>query len=104
MINAAEREFEESSKRAAAPAAEGLSGAAESAAAVAAAAAAVAAKGFGHTEADKPAAPPGDFEFRLDEVDKPTPMQKDTAMPGHADAASARRRGRSRPRISTSST
>ena len=89
MINAAEREFEESSKRAAAPAADGLSGAAKSAAAVAAAAAAVAAKGFGHTEADKPAAPPDDFEFRLDEADKPTPMQKDTAMPGHADAASA---------------
>ncbi|MEO8304161.1 MAG: FimV/HubP family polar landmark protein [Betaproteobacteria bacterium] len=71
MINAAEREFEESSKRVAAtakPATDGLSSAATAAAAMAATAAAVAAKSLGGA--------PDDFQFRLNDEDKPAPLGK----------------------------
>jgi pilus assembly protein FimV len=79
-INAAEREFEESAKRApaTAKASESVSGAAHAAAAVAATAAAVAAKGFGGTEATAKAAA-DDFEFTLEDGEKPAPMGKATA-------------------------
>ena len=82
-INEAEREFEESAKRAPAtakPASESLSSAAKGAAAVAATAAAVAAKGFGGEETAKAKAA-DDFEFHLDEGEKPAPMGKADAMP-----------------------
>jgi pilus assembly protein FimV len=84
MIDTAEREFEESTKRAAVtakPASEGPSGAAQAAAAVAATAAAVAAKSFGGAEAGK-AAPSEDFDFHLDDAAKPAPLGK--AAPGPA--------------------
>jgi len=75
-INAAEREFEESAKRAPATArtSDGVSGAAHAAAAVAATAAAVAAKGFGGKEAT--AKTVDDFEFTLEDSEKPAPMGK----------------------------
>jgi pilus assembly protein FimV len=75
-INAAEREIEESAKRAPATAraSESASGATHAAAAVAATAAAVAAKGFGGTEATAKAS--DDFEFTLEDGEKPAPMGK----------------------------
>ena len=80
-IDTAEREFEESAKRAAAKTTGSVSSAAQAAAAVAATAAEVAAKGFGGAGAGK-AAPAGDFEFHLDEAEKPAPLGK--AAPGPA--------------------
>src|SRR5262249_34513956 len=83
-INATEREFEESAKRApaTAKAADSVSGAAHAAAAVAATAAAVAAKGFGATEAAKAKAV-DDFEFTIEDREKPAPMGKASAEARH---------------------
>ena len=70
MIDAAEREFEESAKRTSATAkstTEIPGGAAKAAAVVAAAG--VAAKGLGRTAPEK--APPSSFDFKLDEATKP---------------------------------
>ena len=85
-INAAEREFEESAKGLAAaprPAAEGLGSAAKAAAVVAAAAAA--AKAMDRAE---PAAPSHDLEFRLDEGEKPAPLERPAAKPDKDEVAS----------------
>ncbi|HVN34900.1 MAG TPA: FimV/HubP family polar landmark protein [Casimicrobiaceae bacterium] len=79
-INAAEREFEESAKRApaTAKASESVSTAAHAAAAMAATAATVAAKGFGATEGAS-AKTADDFEFTLEDGEKPAPMGKAAA-------------------------
>ncbi len=72
MINAAEREFEESAKTLVPPAPQGAGGqgSAEKAAAVVAAVAA-AAKGVAPAESPPAAAPPlGDLDFRFDEGDR----------------------------------
>jgi len=89
MINAAEREFEESAKGlAAAPthAAEGLGSAAKAAAVVAAAAAG--AKAMGRAEAPPAEAPSHDLEFRLDEGDRPVLPDKPAAKPQKDEPAS----------------
>jgi len=81
-IDAAEREFEESSKRAsgaAKPGSESVSSAAKGAAAVAATAA-VAAKGFGAAEPAK-AKVAEDYEFHLDDGEKPAPLGKGAGAP-----------------------
>ncbi len=71
-INAAEREFEESAKRAKTTIPESVANAAQSAAAVAASAGAVAAK----------AKAADDFEFHLDDAEKPAPMGAGAGTPG----------------------
>ena len=100
MINDAEREFEESAKRTPVPSpgSEGVSSAAQAAAAMAPTAASVAGKGFGRAESER-AALSDDFEFRLEDSEKPAPMGKaatpsqsadhDAVSPAHArpDAA-----------------
>ena len=87
MINDAEREFEESAKRTPVPSpgSEGVSSAAQAAAAMAPTAASVVEKGFGRTEPEKKAAPSDDFEFRLDDFEKPAPMGKAATPPQSAD-------------------
>jgi pilus assembly protein FimV len=89
-INAAEREFEESAQRAPATAksaSQTASSAAQAAAAVAATAATVAAKGFGATEPAKAKAA-DDFEFHLDDAEKPAPLAKTGASRADGDEVS----------------
>jgi pilus assembly protein FimV len=83
LINAAEREFEASAKRAtpaSKPASDGMSGAAHAAAGMAAT---VAAKGLGHPEPES-ATPADEFEFRLEDSEKPAPMGKHETTPERA--------------------
>ena len=86
MINAAEREFEESAKRAALaakPAREGPGGTVETAAGLAAAAAAA---GLAGAKAEAPSA---DLDFRLDEAEKPAPFQRAETKPERVEGDSA---------------
>ena len=81
MINAAEREFEESAKTLVPPAAQAADsqGSTVKAAAVVAAVAA-AAKGMSPTESAPAAAPPlGDLDFHLDEGDRPAAADRSAA-------------------------
>ena len=73
MIDAAEREFEESAKRTSAKSATEVSGGAAKAAGVVAAAG-LAASGLGKTTSEK--APPATFDFKLDEATKPGQAHK----------------------------
>ncbi len=87
MIDAAEREFEASAKHGTSPAKpQTPSGVGAAAAAVGGIAAA--ARGLGRADAEK-VAPVSDYEFHLDDSEKPAPLQK-AAAPGAAlgDAAS----------------
>jgi pilus assembly protein FimV len=89
MINAAEREFEESAKRAALaakPVREGPGGTVESVAGIVAAAAATAGLAGAKTETPPPSA---DLDFRLDEAEKPAPFQRAEAKPERAEGDSA---------------
>jgi pilus assembly protein FimV len=82
MINAAEREFEESSKRAAASAKPSSDGAITTVQAAAAAA-----KGFGGADPKK-APPMGGVDFHLDDADKPAPLHKPAATPAPVEGDS----------------
>jgi pilus assembly protein FimV len=88
MIDAAEREFEESAKRGSSPAKPETLGNAAAAAAAIGGIAAVA-RGLGKADAEK-VAPVGDYEFHLDDSEKPAPLPK-AAAPDAAqgDAVSA---------------
>jgi pilus assembly protein FimV len=87
MIDAAEREFEESAKKLTPvpkPAAADEGSAAKAAAVVAAAAA----KGLGHAASEPQPSVPGDLEFRLDEAERPAPLAKEAARPEAGEAVS----------------
>ena len=85
MIDAAEREYEESAKRGSSPAKpETLGSVVAAAAAIGGIAAA--ARGLGKADAEK-VAPVSDYEFHLDDAEKPAPLQKAAASgaaPGDA--------------------
>ncbi len=89
LIDAAEREFEESAKRAT-PAPKTVPerlGEAAAAAAAASVVAAAAAAGLGGKKAEK-TTPSSDLEFRLDDADRPAPMQRADVAPERAEGDS----------------
>ncbi len=80
MIDAAEREFEESAKRGS-PSAKPEGAAKAAAAAAAIGGIAAAARGLGKADAEK-VAPVSDYDFHLDDSEKPAPLQKAAAPAG----------------------